>query len=196
MEALSRFYTVKVNGKSYPHYDKILREFHALVQGAGKAGAVTEAYASLNGSLEYACIKSFLEANFGYCIRHEEEELPKFFLIDFSVDILDDDRMSLLLPYLLDYQIEVGPMWLSFITSLVEHGRDDLLAQVGFQNIQPAMLFRLIAAKVPKAIINGILSSSSGVLFDARSLQYFSLAGYGDLSVENDPNRILPLCIL
>lgn len=157
---------------------------------------MSEAYVILNESPEYAYLKSFLEANFGHCIRHKERELPELFLYNLSVDILNDDRMSLLLPYLLDHQIEVGPIWLSFVTSLVERGRDDLLAQTGFQNIQSGQLARLIAAKVPKAVIDRIIDSPNGRNFDVADLEYFSLVGYGNWPVSNNPLRALPLCIL
>lgn len=195
-QILCRLYTAKVNGDKHPYFSKILREFHVLVQDAGKAGDVPEACAILNGCMEYRSIKSFLEANFGYCIRHEAEKLPEFFLYNLSMDTLNDNRTSLLCPYLLDHQVSDLPLWFNFIVCLAEKGREDLLTQVDFSRVSEKDMPLLVAAKVPKVVIDEILSSPQGQKFEAASLDLLALAGYGVLPAKVDHDRALPLWAL
>lgn len=195
-QTLRNLYTAEVNGEKHPHFGKILREFRILVQGTGEARAVSEACTILNGSVEYTGIKSFLEANFGHCIKHEAGKLPEFFHHNLSTDISNDSRLSLLLPYLLEHQVGDLSTWSNFIIYLAEHGREDLLTQVDFSRVSAKDMSILVAAKVPKAVIDGILSSPQGQKFDAVSLDLLALAGYGVLPAKLDHDRALPLWAL
>lgn len=208
-------YGIQYNGKIYPNFTKMAARLEGLADHAyesSNAGDLEETYGILESSPEYIGLKALLQASFGCCISHEEEELPKFIFTGHLLGLLDDDYRISIVPHLIRsvvsrQKIRVMPYHAkcslghslcryNLICGLVERGRLDLLSQIRFQRMVPEELYVLIAARVPKAVIKVILDCSNLQRFDAGDLDLMALAGYGKLPAEVARAPEVPLLVL
>lgn len=192
---IGSLYEIKHGGKAFWNYTTLLRELDALMQGAEEGQGVAEANAAPGASADFACIKSILEAQFGYCFKVVAGRLPEFRLKDASLDILNDEQRISVLPYCLDQQI-LKENWVHFIVGLVELGRFDLLEQVAFLKIGPVDFRRLMSVRLPESVI---LAASTSLQRNGPTLDLSNLlayAGFGSRAAPLPDGCEVPLYLL
>lgn len=177
------------------NYTIILHEFDTLIQDAGNVGEMSRINVILESSLPYECIKSILEAKFGYCIRYIEGNLPEFCLKDVYLDILDDERKVSVLPYVLDQMI-YNYRWLYFISALLDRGRFELLSQLKFAKISDYYFMELMSIAVPEAVVMVATRSLEKNEPTMPLLSLLALAGFGPRVASSPEICRVPLFIV
>lgn len=152
---------IKHNGKTFLNYTAIIREMDALMQDAGKSGSLCKDSRALEGSFHFNCIKSILEARFGYCIEYAAGRLPKFTFSHLSFDILLDEHRIVALPYILDQDAH-DLQWVYLIQGLVKLGRLDLLNRLTFPKVSNSNFEQLANNALPDALMLNVVKSLQG----------------------------------
>lgn len=127
-QVLQLLHKISCRGRAYICYASLLHRYDAL-QGQSMA----EASMVLQGPLPCKEIKAVLEAEFGLCMRHEEEHLHFTCQQDLWV-VLGDRRKLSAAPYVLD-QIICSPEWIDRVQGLSELGHSNLPSLLGFPAI-------------------------------------------------------------
>lgn len=139
-------------GKAYLSYAGMLHEMNAIMLNAAKNRNVAEAYAILAASPKFVFLQSVLETRFGYCIGHEKEGLPQFYLEGGSLGILHDERKLSILPYVIDRHA-YPDMMIPVIRELAKLERFDLLEQIRLKWMNKRYFKQLMSVFLPRTVI-------------------------------------------
>lgn len=194
-QAVKKFYTIRHKEKLYLNYTTILHELDALIQATGKGRGAAEATMDLMASPQFACIRSILEARFGYCIRFANGRLPEFNLLEPSLDILNDMHKVAALPYVLDQNSRCA-LSIAYIRELAGRGRVDLLNQLAFSGINYGGFRQLMSIPLPEAVV---LMAAKCLQKNDPALQFsktLGLVGLGDQAASLPENSLVPLFLM
>lgn len=133
---------------------------------------------ALKSSPHYMCLQSFLQAEFGYCIKYANGNLPEFSLQNVSANVLTEEHKILVLPYFLDQSNDDG-QWGHFIYRLVELGRFDLLNQITFAKITSNCFYELMSVAVPEFLLVAAAKSLQKNKPTSKLLSLLAFAGFG-----------------
>lgn len=195
-ETIRALYGICHNKQTFLNYSKIIHERKALVvQMAREKDTAGKVSMTLAASMDYKCIQSILEAEFGYCIRSVPGNLPEFYLHGVSLDILNDSRKISVLPYILD-QIVFDPLWIYLIRGLVDLGRFDLLSQVVFPQISSLHFCKIMSAAVPRQVIAAAAKTLHQTTPTSELSALLAYAGFGDAAASLPDNSSVPLFIV
>lgn len=131
------------------NYSAVLRELDVLVRDSIRDNDIVKANGALRSSPHFGCIKSVLEAEFGYCIRYCKEHLPRFDAGEVHVHIVNDAQKISAVPYIIDNMLK-DPRLLYFIQGLVELDRPDLFNQMTFSKIDSRRFHTLMSVLLPE----------------------------------------------
>lgn len=150
--ALKPVYGVEYGKKTYLNYTLLLRDFDMLVKDAKTGGDEAESTAASERARQIECLRSILQAEFGYCIRHTEEKLPQFSAEELPWSTWRDPRKVSAIPYILDQAID-SHHWIHYISLLVDAGQTDLLKYATFATITTANFKLLMSLSVPESVV-------------------------------------------
>lgn len=139
-------------GRAYLNYTEMLHEMNVIMVDAAKDRDSAEAYAVLAASPKFVFLQSVLEMKFGYCIGHEKEGLPQFYLEGGSLGILHDERKLSILPYVIDRHV-YPDMMIPVIRELAMLERFDLLEQIKLKWMNTRYFKQLMGVFLPRAVI-------------------------------------------
>lgn len=188
-------YGIEHEGRAYLNYTAVLYELDALVQDAGKEAKIAQANVALQASPDLLCIRSTLEAEFGYCIRYAANRLPAFSWIGIQRDALNDKRRISVLPYVLD-QMMGGAFWIGFIQGLAERGRFDLLGRLTFQRIDCKYFKQLMSVVLPESVLLTAVESLQRNQPNSELLALLASIGFGPQRTLLPEHGKVPLFIL
>lgn len=151
-QAMVCLYCIQHGQGTFLDYTRVLCELDALVQSVAKDGDISRASTELGSSPHFACIRSVLQAKFGYCIRYASGKLPKFSWRHVPLDVLDDRHGISVLPYVLD-RMSCDGRRMYFIQGLLELGRFDLLSRLKFTEIDDVYFYELASILLPEPVM-------------------------------------------
>lgn len=198
-QILLPLYGAEHNGRIYLSYTKIAHEFGRLVRDAAEsnAGDVDKASEALHSSLDYMCIKSMLEVEFGYCIKYAKGKLPKLALPEFVLDTLNNERRISMLPFALDQGYRMlAHRWVHFVRGLAERGRFDLLSQITFSGITATFFAELMSVPLPESVVITAAEALQKNEPTSTLAKLLASAGFGDQAPPVPENCEVPLFLL
>lgn len=194
-QAIKSLYGVLHDGKLCLNYTKILHELDWLVQDTGRAISVAEANIALQASPHFGCIRSILEARFGYCLRYRGDRLLVFSVQQAFLSALGDPPGILALPYVLDQTVG-DPCWNGHLRRLADVGRFDLLSHMTFGEITSGCFYELMGVAVPTFVAAAAAECLQRNEPASKLSNLLAFAGFGLCSMPMPEDCKVPLFIL
>lgn len=192
--AVKSFYSYEYDGVAYPDYTKMAYSLGELLTGKAYT---TYRFKLVTANLSlpsYICVKSVLEAEFGYCF--DLATSPAQLTLSGRVFDLANDRNKIsIVPYLFDDEVR-DHMLISCVRRLVKLKRFDILGQLRFPWISEEIFEELMSVPLPDSVVETAARSLCRRQPNSKLGKLLDMCGFGINLHELPENCELPLFLV